>query len=138
VDDKCPEVSGVVSNNGCPPPPPPGPSFAFDGVIVYYSTAKFDVTSDYRKKLDEASKIMIAHPEAKFTVYGHADAQGDDASNQTLSENRAKKVSDYLVKKGVKAEQLIVKGFGETTPAATNDTAEGRAKNRRTEVQVKK
>jgi OmpA-OmpF porin, OOP family len=138
VDDKCPEVSGVVSNNGCPPPPPPGPSFAFDGVIVYYSTAKYEVTSDYRKKLDEASKIMIAHPEAKFTVYGHADAQGDDASNQTLSENRAKKVSDYLVKKGVKADQLVVKGFGETTPAATNDTAEGRAKNRRTEVQVKK
>lgn len=138
VDDKCPEVSGTAGNNGCPPPPPPAPVVPFDGVIVYYATAKYEVTSEYRKKLDEAAAIMVKHPDAKFTVYGHADAVGDEAPNQTLSENRAKKVYDYLIKKGVKAEQLIMKGFGETTPAATNDTPEGRAKNRRTEVMVKK
>jgi outer membrane protein OmpA-like peptidoglycan-associated protein len=80
--------------------------------------------------------LLRETPALRIQVSGHTDDVGDDASNQTLSENRAKAVHDYLVQNGITADRLRFKGFGETKPIETNDTPEGRARNRRTEFVV--
>jgi OmpA-OmpF porin, OOP family len=70
-------------------------------------------------------------------VDGHTDSQGDEAKNQTLSDNRAKAVKDYLVTKGIADARLKSTGYGSTKPVADNKTAAGRASNRRTELAVR-
>jgi OOP family OmpA-OmpF porin len=71
-------------------------------------------------------------------VEGHTDSNGNDASNQKLSQDRAESVRAYLVQRGVKSERITAVGKGESTPVATNDTTEGRANNRRVEIIVQK
>ncbi len=87
-----------------------------------------------KKILDEVAISLMAHPEVKVEVGGHTDATGSDAHNLQLSEDRATAVRNYLVEKGVKPENLFVKGYGETTPIADNKTAAGRGQNRRVEL----
>lgn len=90
--------------------------------------------------LDELVTV-IQDPEAltwSLEIQGHTDNKGGDDYNQKLSEDRANAVKKYLVDKGVKAERVIAKGFGLSKPIATNDTAEGREKNRRVEFIIKK
>jgi OOP family OmpA-OmpF porin len=85
--------------------------------------------------LDEAVDTLKRNPEVKVEVDGHTDAKGTDAYNQKLSERRAKGVYDYLIAHGVPESQLTgEKGFGKTMPIDTNDTAEGRQRNRRVEL----
>jgi outer membrane protein OmpA-like peptidoglycan-associated protein len=72
----------------------------------------------------------------KVSINGHTDNVSGAEFNQTLSENRAKAVYDYLVSKGVDSSRLTYKGYGLTKPLASNDTEEGRAKNRRTEFVI--
>ena len=67
-------------------------------------------------------------------IRGHTDAQGSETSNQTLSQNRAQSVRQYLQRKGIPSEQLQANGFGESLPVASNDNETGRQQNRRTEV----
>ncbi|MBL0315975.1 MAG: OmpA family protein [Flavobacteriales bacterium] len=69
-------------------------------------------------------------------IGGHTDNVGSDEANMTLSNNRAASVVEFLVKHGIEASRLSSKGYGETLPVATNDTDEGRAKNRRTEFKI--
>ena len=69
-------------------------------------------------------------------VDGHTDSVGSDMYNQTLSEERANAVREYLVGQGVPADSITSKGFGKTSPVATNDTAQGRQQNRRVELVV--
>ena len=76
---------------------------------------------------------MKNHPELKFSVEGHTDNTGNAASNQTLSEARAKSVRDQLVQLGIDGSRLSSKGHGMNKPIDKNDTSEGRAKNRRVE-----
>jgi outer membrane protein OmpA-like peptidoglycan-associated protein len=82
--------------------------------------------------------IIIKGNHLKVEINGHTDNIGDDDKNQTLSEQRANSVKDFLVKEGCPAENMIVKGFGKTMPVASNDTEEGRAKNRRVELKFVK
>jgi OOP family OmpA-OmpF porin len=85
--------------------------------------------------LDEAVDTLKRNPEIKVEVDGHTDSKGTDAYNQKLSERRAKGVYDYLIAHGVSDSQITgSKGFGESQPIATNDTAEGRQQNRRVEL----
>ena len=72
----------------------------------------------------------------EIEIHGHTDNQGEEDYNQTLSENRAKAVYNYLIGKGIAKERLSYKGFGESKPIATNDTKEGRQLNRRTEYVI--
>jgi outer membrane protein OmpA-like peptidoglycan-associated protein len=72
----------------------------------------------------------------RIEVGGHTDNVGNDAANQLLSEERANAVRDFLIAHGIEASRVVAKGYGETRPVATNDTDEGRALNRRTEVTV--
>lgn len=138
-DDKCPNEKGPASNNGCPvPPPPPPPAPEFAGLIVYYSTAKNEVPADYKARLDELAKFINEHPNMSFMINGHTDNVGSDAFNMKLSDQRAKNIQKYLIGKGAAANRMEVKAYGESTPAATNDTDEGKSKNRRVEINMKK
>ncbi len=79
---------------------------------------------------------MNSNISIKIEVGGHTDNKGKPAYNLDLSQKRAKAVYDFLVKKGVVAARLKFKGFGDTVPISTNDTEEGRALNRRTEMKI--
>ncbi|MBK9012331.1 OmpA family protein [Novosphingobium sp.] len=101
----------------------------------------FDVGSatlkpEFRATLDKVAESLIQYPNSLIDVYGHTDSTGSDAFNQTLSEGRARTVLNYLVSRGVPAARVRSQGFGETMPVASNDTAEGRQKNRRVEIKI--
>jgi len=102
-----------------------GVNFEFDKAVL---------TADSRQILDRVAASLLAHPEVKVEVGGHTDSVGSDAYNLNLSHQRAEAARDYLINKGVPASRLTAKGYGETKPIADNNTAEGRAKNRRVEL----
>lgn len=133
-----------------PPPPPPavaapaptpapevppvkkkivlrGVNFDFDKAVI---------RADAEPILDEAARVLKESGEANVAVEGYTDSVGTDSYNQTLSVRRANAVRDYLEGHGVAGDRLTVEGFGETKPVASNDTSEGRAQNRRVELQV--
>jgi outer membrane protein OmpA-like peptidoglycan-associated protein len=101
----------------------------------------FDVGSatlkpEFRATLDQIAQSLQAYPDSLIDVYGHTDSTGSDAFNQGLSERRARTVADYLAMRGVAASRVRSQGYGETMPAASNDTAEGRTLNRRVEIKI--
>ncbi|TNE55014.1 MAG: hypothetical protein EP344_13670 [Bacteroidetes bacterium] len=103
---------------------------------VFFETASADLLPASTNELDRLVSLLQDVPTLRIQINGHTDNVGDDTSNQRLSENRAKSVYDYLVGKGIPAERLRFKGYGEGQPIETNDTDEGRARNRRTEFVV--
>jgi outer membrane protein OmpA-like peptidoglycan-associated protein len=103
---------------------------------VLFETGKSDLRPAAREKLAKISGIVLAHPGLKLEVEGHTDSVGRDASNQTLSEQRAQGARDYLVSQGVSADSIVSRGFGSTKPIGTNDTVAGRQNNRRVELIV--
>ncbi|HSV68501.1 MAG TPA: OmpA family protein [Methylibium sp.] len=121
-----------------PPPPPPAP---VSEKVTYAADAFFDVDKailkpEAKAKLDDlASKIGGMNLEVVIAV-GHTDSDGGDAYNQKLSERRADAVKAYLVSKGIEQNRIYTEGKGEKQPVADNKTKEGKAKNRRTEIEV--
>lgn len=105
-----------------------------DGVTFDVGSATLNPS--FRTTLDKVAESLIQYPNSLVDVYGHTDSTGSDAFNQTLSENRARTVMNYLMSRGVPASRLRSQGFGETMPVASNDTPEGRAKNRRVEIKI--
>lgn len=106
-------------------------------VILYDILFDYDKTSlkqESDKQLQYVLTLLIENPELKLEIQGHTDNQGEDAYNLTLSQQRAETVRRYLALFGISPEQLTAKGYGESQPVATNDTEEGRAKNRRVEL----
>ncbi len=111
------------------------------GLIVNMSDVLFDTGSSTlkpatREKLAKISGIVLAHPGLTLQIEGHTDSVGGDQMNQQLSERRADSVRDFLIEQGVAGSSVTAKGFGKTQPVASNDTAEGRQKNRRVELVV--
>jgi outer membrane protein OmpA-like peptidoglycan-associated protein len=86
--------------------------------------------------LASPESILKEYPYSRFLVEGHTDSDGSNEMNQTLSENRAAAVKNYLIENGIAADRLKSTGFGETKPIATNKTAKGKAMNRRTEISL--
>ncbi len=111
------------------------------GLIVNMSDVLFD-TGSYtlkpgaREKLAKISGIVLAHPGLTLQIEGHTDSVGGDEFNQQLSERRADSVRDFLAAQGVSPSSITAHGFGKTQPVASNDTAEGRQRNRRVELVV--
>jgi len=105
-----------------------GVNFEFDSAALRPSAVEI---------LDEAVTVLKRRNDIKVDIVGHTCNIGTDEYNQGLSERRAQAVYDYLVSHGIAAERLTTRGMGETQPAHSNDTREGRAKNRRVEMQVK-
>lgn len=111
--------------------------FLTDGKFVT-TGIKFDVNKATIKPesmgtINYVVKMMQDHPELNFSVEGHTDSDGDEESNQKLSEARAKAVLDIMVKAGISEDRLRSKGYGESKPMTDNATSEGKAQNRRVE-----
>jgi OOP family OmpA-OmpF porin len=124
--DRCPNTpkGATVDARGC---------WTYAAVVLYDLNSA-EIKSEAFPMLDEAVLILNENPTMKVEIDGHTDNTGSAAYNMNLSERRAKSVMKYFVDKGVEAGQLNTKGFGFTKPAASNDTKEGRAKNRRVEL----
>jgi OOP family OmpA-OmpF porin len=138
-NDKCPNspAGQTVGPDGCPVP------VTIDLRGVNFDFDKSKLRPDAVAILNEAVEVLKKYPELKVEVAGHTDSVGTDAYNQKLSERRAKAVYDYLTSNGVDAGRLMgPHGYGESHPIAPNtnpngsDNPEGRAQNRRTELNV--
>jgi outer membrane protein OmpA-like peptidoglycan-associated protein len=103
---------------------------------VLFDTGKYSLKPGAREKLAKVAGILLAYPGLDIAVGGYTDNVGGDAMNQTLSENRAGSVRDYLVQEGVATNSVSSKGFGNTLPVASNDNSSGRQQNRRVELLV--
>jgi outer membrane protein OmpA-like peptidoglycan-associated protein len=103
---------------------------------IFYETNSFELLEQSKIELDELVRFLNENPAVRILISGHTDNVGTAAYNQKLSENRAESVFKYLIAKGIKQERLLFKGFGLNNPVDTNDTEEGRAKNRRTEIMI--
>jgi len=103
---------------------------------LLFDTGKFSLKAATREKLAKVAGILIAYPSLAVEVGGYTDNVGGDEMNQKLSENRASAVRDYIVAQGVAIASVTAKGFGNTSPVASNDIASGRQENRRVELVV--
>ena len=103
---------------------------------VLFDTGKYSLKPGAREKLAKVAGILLAYPSLNIEVGGYTDNVGGDAMNQTLSENRAGSVRDYLVQQGVSSNSVSSKGFGNRLPVASNDNSAGRQQNRRVELLV--
>jgi outer membrane protein OmpA-like peptidoglycan-associated protein len=103
---------------------------------VLFDTGKYTLKPGAREKLAKISGIVLAHPGLNLQIEGYTDSVGSEEMNQQLSERRADSVRDFLAQQGVAGSAMTAKGFGKTQPVASNDTAEGRQRNRRVELVV--
>jgi OmpA-OmpF porin, OOP family len=136
-EDRCPTIKGVAENFGCPLIPPEimkRVDIAAKNILFVTGSAKLQTKSF--KGLNDVVKIMQENPAMKLTIDGHTDNVGADDYNQTLSDNRAASVMNYIVSKGIDASRITSAGHGETMPIADNKTAAGRQQNRRVEMKL--
>lgn len=102
---------------------------------VTFDTDEYEVKPEYHDALKEAAEVIKAYPEAKVQIEGHTDDVGDDSYNLELSKKRANAVMTYLVENfRINPKRLTATGYGETRPIASNQTTEGRQKNRRVDI----
>ncbi|MDT0607636.1 OmpA family protein [Croceitalea rosinachiae] len=103
---------------------------------VYFDTNKSEVKGTSATTLDKLASIFSEYPNSNILVEGHTDSAGSDEYNMSLSQQRAESVTKYLVTKGVNNSRFSTKWYGENQPKASNETAEGKAKNRRVELAI--
>ncbi len=103
---------------------------------VYFSTNKYNITSNSQLAIDKLVKIFTEYPETNILVEGHTDNVGSDASNMTLSQRRANAVGEELRRDGLASNRLTVKWYGESQPKEDNATTEGKASNRRVSFSI--
>ncbi|MBI5915533.1 MAG: OmpA family protein [Bacteroidetes bacterium] len=103
---------------------------------VYFETGSAKLSDLSKYELDNLVAVLNKYPKMTVEVAGHTDNVGDAAANLSLSQTRAKSVYDYLTGKGIAGTRLTARGYGQSKPVDTNDTEEGKAKNRRTEFQI--
>ncbi|MEO7080508.1 MAG: OmpA family protein [Flavobacteriales bacterium] len=115
-------------------PPPVGKSIRLDN--IGFEFGKATLTPESKTELDQLADMMIDYPLLRIEVEGHTDDIGSDASNLTLSQDRAQAVVDFLRNRKVEKERITSKGYGETKPLVPNDSEANRALNRRVEFRV--
>lgn len=103
---------------------------------INFDTDSYALNAQVMNILAEFIEFMKENPTMRVAIYGHTDNVGDPESNLLLSTNRAKAVNDYLIIEGISPSRVEYKGYGESSPISSNETAEGRAKNRRTEFVI--
>jgi len=129
--DACPQTESgqPVDETGCA---------LFDGVMagVTFESNKAVLTPQATEILDEAAQTLNRFSLVRVEIQAHTDSVGSEKYNQQLSQQRAASVREYLISKGIAAERMVAKGYGESVAMASNDTAEGRQQNRRVEFKV--
>jgi outer membrane protein OmpA-like peptidoglycan-associated protein len=103
---------------------------------IFFETNEYKLKPESTTELERLIKMLQENPTLKIEISGHTDNTGSEAVNQRLSESRAKAVYDYLINKGILANRLTYVGYGLSKPIAPNDTEDGRAQNRRTEIRI--
>lgn len=103
---------------------------------IFFETASAELLNTSQNELNKVVDLMKKNPSMKIQVNGHTDNVGADADNMKLSVSRSLSVKNYLIEHGIDAGRITNKGFGETKPIDTNATDQGRANNRRTEIEI--
>ena len=135
--DRCPNTPGPASNRGCPEIKESVKArlkFATRG--IYFETNKAVIKQQSNAMLDEIVDILNQYPDYNIRLTGHTDNVGNDLYNLSLSQSRVDAVMQYLENKGIAASRLEAIGYGKTHPIANNNTAVGRALNRRVEIEL--
>jgi len=135
----CDPVKAPPPPPPAPPPPPPAPPPPAPKKIETLTGPQFDfgkatLRPTGKAALDHVLQVMHDDPRLHVSAEGHTDSVGSRAYNMRLSERRAQAVKEYLVRNGIDASRIDVRGLGEADPVASNDTADGRAQNRRVEI----
>lgn len=140
--DKCPDSppGASVDATGCAPESPKAPLFlaetkkalVLEGAL--FATDRAQLTASSKAALDEVAASLRDWPEVHVEIGGHTDSTGSDAHNLDLSQERAESVRQYLISQGVAASRMTAVGYGATRPIDSNDTKEGRSRNRRVEL----
>jgi outer membrane protein OmpA-like peptidoglycan-associated protein len=134
-----PEAGPQMRERGVGPqqPPQPSPEKASVALNVLFQTNSDKILQQYYRDLDKLGTVLASpqYADYRIQIEGHTDSVGSDQYNLLLSEKRAESVKQYLVQKfPITRDRLVAKGYGKTKDIATNDTPEGRSKNRRVEV----
>ena len=136
-DDLCPDVKGTASNKGCPEVTETIQKQLNEyAKTILFHTGKATIQDASAQVLDQIVNVLNEYKSSRFTVEGHTDSTGNKAKNLTLSQERADAVKAYLINKGIDSSRLEAKGFGQDSPIASNKTAQGRALNRRVEINL--
>jgi outer membrane protein OmpA-like peptidoglycan-associated protein len=136
--EECPVPEPVVQAKAPTPEPEPAPEPVVIASIsgdVAFDLNKSTLKPEFYPELNSIIATLNESPETKFEIVGHADSTGEADYNQGLSERRALAVADYFKKNGVSENRFTTSGRGEMDPVASNETKEGRAKNRRVDIQ---
>jgi outer membrane protein OmpA-like peptidoglycan-associated protein len=103
---------------------------------ITFATDQSTIQPRFQPTLDQVAATLAEYPRTMIDVLGHTDSDGAEGYNQALSERRAQSVASFLTGRGVATVRIATIGYGETRPIATNETAEGKAQNRRVEIKV--
>ena len=137
IDDRCPDDPGPASNLGCPELKEEAKEIlAIAMENVEFDFNKATLRSESFDELDAIAQVMREYPAYKLRISGHTDSVGSDEINQSMSERRARSCFEYLSSIGIPTGRMSHVGFGETRPIESNDTAAGRARNRRVEFDL--
>lgn len=137
ADDRCPNTPGLVQLNGCPEIKPDDVRFLQGAQqIPFFKEKTAHFSSEGAGYLDQLADLLQRYPDFSLSLSVHTDTQGNTADNQALTEEQARACVNYLFAKGIAPERLRARAFGETRPIANNRFPEGRAKNRRVEMEM--
>jgi OmpA-OmpF porin, OOP family len=140
-EDKCINEAGPRSNGGCPVKEPKKEDVEKvekAATFIYFETGSAKLKTTSYKALDEVVSVLKKDAELNLDIEGHTDITGPLALNNRLSKQRAESVKSYLAGKGIADSRMSAEGFGPSQPVASNDTAAGRAKNRRVVLKLRK
>ncbi len=136
-DDQCPDVAGTVANQGCPEVTEEVQAQLNEYArTILFDTGRSSLKPESTSVFVDIIRILNEYPNARFTVEGHTDSVGSNATNQRLSEERANAVRDFLINEGIPGSRLEAIGYGEDRPIASNNTRAGRTQNRRVEINL--
>lgn len=136
-EDKCPDIAGPATNQGCPVVKEEVKKRAeYAAQHLYFTSGSHKLLSKSFKGLNEVAAIMKSDPNLKLSIDGYTDNTGKAEKNLVLSQSRADAVGKYLAGKGIEPGRITATGHGQLSPVAGNNTAAGRAKNRRVEFKM--
>jgi OmpA-OmpF porin, OOP family len=136
-EDGCPEVSGTLANKGCPEITQEViEKVTYAARKILFKTGSNVIDKSSNAGLDEVARIMLGDDKLRLQIDGHSDNIGSAPANLMLSQKRADAVKKYLISKGVSADRLGAKGYGQEKPVADNATKEGQKANRRVEMNL--